>query len=131
MNSLGNKQIIAINLQKYMEINGKDRNDISKALDVPYTTVSDWVNGKTYPRIDKIEMLAQLFNVKKADLVEEKPNETDAVYYLNNETAEIAQEIYQQDKVVFDAYRSAYKDRLIAYAQKLMDLEKMEKGDLE
>lgn len=131
MNSLGNKQIMAKNLQKYMQINGKDRNDISKALDVPYSTVSDWVNGKTYPRIDKIEMLAQLFNVKKADLVEEKPNETDAVYYLNNETAEIAQDIFQNYNVVFDVYRSAQKDRLIAYAKKLMELEKMEKGDLE
>lgn len=131
MNNLGNKQIMAANIVKYMQINGKDRNDISKALDVPYTTVSDWINGNTYPRIDKIEKLAAYFNVRKSDLVEENPSESEVTYYLNNETVEIAQEIYQQDKVVFDAYRSAQKDRLIAYAQKLMELEKMEKGDLE
>lgn len=50
---------------------GVDRNKLCADLNFKYMTVSDWVNAKTYPRIDKIEMLASYFNIKKSDLVEE------------------------------------------------------------
>ena len=48
--------------------------DMCRLLDVSYSTFADWVNAKKYPRIDKIEMMARIFNVKKSDLVE-KPTE--------------------------------------------------------
>ena len=72
MSDLGNKKIMSKNLKYYMDKNNVSRNDICKALNLSYMTVSDWVNGKTYPRIDKIEMLANYFGISKADLVEEK-----------------------------------------------------------
>lgn len=43
-----------------------------EALGVKYTTLTDWVNGKTYPRIDKIELMANYFGIKKSDLVEDR-----------------------------------------------------------
>lgn len=70
MGSLGNKDVMAKNIQRYMNINNVERNDICKAIGVPYTTFSDWINAKTYPRIDKIEMMANYFKIKKSDLVE-------------------------------------------------------------
>lgn len=48
-----------------------DRNKICSDLNLKYTTFTDWVNAKTYPRIDKIEMLANYFGITKADLVED------------------------------------------------------------
>ena len=66
---LGNKEVMAKNISKYMRINNVDRTQLSKDLKVKYTTLSDWINAKTYPRIDKIELLANYFNVTKADLV--------------------------------------------------------------
>lgn len=69
--ALGNKEIFANNLKKYMAKYGVDRNKLCADLNFKYMTVSDWVNAKTYPRIDKIEMLASYFNIKKSDLVEE------------------------------------------------------------
>ena len=50
----------------------KTRNDICDDLGFKYTTFSDWVNGKKYPRIDKIEMMANYFGVEKSDLIEDK-----------------------------------------------------------
>ena len=50
-------------------------------------------------------------------------------YYLNEETAQTAQEIFENDKVLFDVYRSTDKDRLIAYAKKLKALQDQEKGE--
>ena len=71
MNDLGNKEIFAKNLKYYMTINNKTRNDICKDLGFKYTTFTDWINGNTYPRIDKIELMANYFGITKADLVEE------------------------------------------------------------
>lgn len=72
MNNLGNKEIFAKNLNYYMKLNQKDRNDISRDLELPYTTVTSWCNGEFYPRIDKIQLLANYFGIQKSDLVEEK-----------------------------------------------------------
>lgn len=70
--SLGNKQIMADNIKRLLSAKGLNPRQLAIALDFKYTTVNDWVNAKTYPRIDKIEMLANFFNVSKSDLVEIK-----------------------------------------------------------
>lgn len=75
MSSLGNKEIMASNIKRYMQLFGKDRNDVCRDLGFKYTTFTDWINGNTYPRIDKIEMMANYFGISKADLVE-APSET-------------------------------------------------------
>ena len=72
MSDLGNKEIFSRNLKYYMEINKKDRNDICKDLNFTYTTFAEWYNGNIYPRIDKIELIANYFNIKKSDLIENK-----------------------------------------------------------
>lgn len=69
--SLGNKEIMARNIRHYMELHNKSRNDMCTALGVKYTTFTDWVNGKAYPRIDKIELMANYFGIQKSDLVED------------------------------------------------------------
>lgn len=71
MSDLGNKKIMAKNIQYYMDKNGKTRNDMCKALGVKYTTFTDWVKGNSYPRIDKIEMMANYFGIEKSDLIED------------------------------------------------------------
>ena len=73
--SLGNKQIMADNIKRLLKAKGLNPRQLAIALDFKYTTVNDWVNAKTYPRIDKIEMLANFFNVSKSDLVENKTEE--------------------------------------------------------
>ena len=77
-NGLGNKGVMAQNIKYYMNLHQKERNDICKDLGIKYTTLTDWINGKTYPRIDKIEAMAQYFGISKADLVEER-NKSESV----------------------------------------------------
>lgn len=72
MSAIGNKEIFSRNLRSLMERNGKDRKQICDDLNFKYTTFADWYNGKKYPRIDKIEMLANYFGVLKSDLIEDK-----------------------------------------------------------
>lgn len=49
--------------------NGKTQSDIVKDLSFRQATVSDWLNGKKYPRMDKIEMLAQYFRISIDELI--------------------------------------------------------------
>lgn len=72
MSNLGNKQIMAKNILYYMNKYQKTRNEMCDALGVKYTTFTDWVKGNSYPRIDKIELMANYFGISKADLVEER-----------------------------------------------------------
>lgn len=71
MSDLGNKKVMAKNIKYYMDSRGISRNKICDDLHIKYTTFSDWINAKTYPRIDKIEMLANYFKISKSDLVED------------------------------------------------------------
>ena len=70
-----NKNIFSENLQYYMNERGVTRKEISDALDISYFTVTSWVNGKKYPRMDKVELLAEYFGILKSDLIEEKLTE--------------------------------------------------------
>ena len=73
MTGLGNKEIMSKNLKYYIERSGKERRELAEIWGFPYSSVSEWVNGRKYPRIDKIEIMADYFGILKSDLIEEKP----------------------------------------------------------
>lgn len=66
-----NKEVMARNIQYYMQKNNVTATELCKLLDIKQNTFSDWVNAKTYPRIDAIEKMAQYFHISKAFLVED------------------------------------------------------------
>lgn len=68
---MDNKYIFSENLKRLMNEKGVSRRDIADILKISYFTVSDWVNGRKYPRMDKVEMLANYFGVLKSDLIED------------------------------------------------------------
>lgn len=78
--SLGNKETMAKNIKRLMALNQVNATDVCTALGFKAPTFSDWVNAKTYPRIDKIEAMSNYFGVSKADLVEEQLP-SDAISY--------------------------------------------------
>ena len=65
------KEIFSTNLKRLMVASDKRTADIATDLNIAYATVSDWVNGKNYPRMDKVQLLADYFSVLKSNLTEE------------------------------------------------------------
>lgn len=126
---MDNKNIFAANLKKHMKLHGKSRRDVCDALGFSYYTFSDWVNGKKYPRMDKVEMLANYFGILKSDLIEEKTEEHKAMQKKNDVMADITLKLFEDMellemteklsklgfeqrkavKVVLDAFESAEK----------------------
>lgn len=72
MRDIGNKAVMSANLKYYMKEKGINSKELSRIIDVPYTTVLSWVKGEYYPRIDKIEKMSEYFGVLKSDLIEDK-----------------------------------------------------------
>lgn len=112
--SCGNKDVLSKNLKKYILKSGKDRKRISEDLGFPYSTLTDWVNGKKYPRIDNIEKLASYFEVSKADLIEDfaeikKDNERLAAIIIklrtNNELLDVVERLMSLDKNKLESLR--------------------------
>lgn len=66
-----NRCIFAKNFNHYLIIKGKTQNDIVRDLQITASTVSDWANAKKYPRVDKMQKLADYFGILKSDLTEE------------------------------------------------------------
>ena len=75
---LGNKEIMSENIKRHLSKKSLNVKEFSEIMGFKYTTVLDWVNAKTYPRIDKIELMSRYFGVDKSDLVE-KYSETSSI----------------------------------------------------
>lgn len=65
------KEIFSKNLNHYMAIKGVNTADLSRDLSYSFTTVSDWVHGRKYPRMEKVQILADYFGVAMSSLTEE------------------------------------------------------------
>lgn len=80
------KDIMAKNLSYYIERSGKNQTDIARELNIPEMTMSNWVKAKTYPRMDKIQLLADYFRIPRSFLIEEQPSN---LYTISPQTVRI------------------------------------------
>jgi transcriptional regulator with XRE-family HTH domain len=69
------KRAFSRRLRHYLSINGKTQADLVKDLGFNKSTVSTWFNGVKIPRMDKIDILCDYFNISRSDLIEDKPLE--------------------------------------------------------
>lgn len=89
MSDYGNKTIFANNLDHQMKERKIDRNKLCADLGFKYSTVSEWLKARKYPRIDKIEILANYFGILKSDLIEDKSSRSK---FIINRALELCEE---------------------------------------
>lgn len=124
------REIFAKQLNYYMNATGKTQSELCKYMNVSSATASDWCNANKMPRADKIQAIAKWLGISIGDLMEEK-NIDDNSYYINPETREIAQEIYENKdlSLLFDAARDAKPEDLKTVHTMLLALKAKEKGE--
>ena len=66
------KEVFAKNLNKYIERTGISQKELAEIIGVSAPTMNDYTKAKKFPRIDKIEKMANYFGILKSDLIEEK-----------------------------------------------------------
>lgn len=116
---------------KLMKAKGCTAYQVSKATGIAQSTLSDWKSGKSTPKSDKIKLLAEYFGVTPEYLMTGKNPEPKQGYYLNDETAAIAQEIFENKelRMLFDASRNATPEDLLTVRDMMLALKRKERGD--
>ena len=66
-----NQDVFTRNFKRYLAHSGMKQVDVAKAVGVSTGTISDWKKGRSYPRMDKVQLLAECFGIRKSDLVED------------------------------------------------------------
>lgn len=123
--------IFSKRLRYYLEKNNMTQVELSKKLGVGTTSVYNWCNGVKSPRMDKVDAMCKLFGCRRSDLMEDETENRSTGYYLNDETAQVAQEIFENKdlRVLFDAARDAKPEDLRTTYDMLMALKRKERGD--
>ena len=124
MTELDQKRIFSKNLNRLLDNTDKKQVDIAAAIGVSPQTFNTWVKGIAIPRMGKIQALADYFGVPKSDLVDESHDD----YYLDPETAKIAQEIKDSKELsaLFDVQRNLPPEDLQAVYQMVLALKRKE-----
>lgn len=103
--------------------------ELAKKLGVGTTSVYNWCNGIKTPRMDKVDIMCDLFHCKRSDLMEEKdPDADNDYYYLNDETRQIAQEAFENPELrsLFHVARDIPPERLKAHIEFMKSLKEQE-----
>lgn len=114
--------IVAANLKRLMKEKGVAASDVCRALDIPNATFSDWLNAKTYPRISKLDKLAQYFGVTKSDIVDLHVDKDDPLFpaarvkpALDDDLSDLLEELRNRDdmRMLFKVAKGATRDDVL------------------
>lgn len=116
--------------EKLLNERGVTAYRVSKETGIGASTFTDWKNGRSDPKIDKLQKIADYFQVDVTYFTGKNKEER---YYSNDETAEIAQEIFENKelRLLFDAAKDAQPEDLQTVHQMLLALKRKERGDID
>ena len=103
---------------------------VSKDTGVSQSTLSDWKRGVSTPKQDKLQKIADYLGVSIDYLMTGEEKDGDR-YYLNDETAQVAQEIFENKELraLFDVQKDMDPEDLKALHQMALALKRKERGN--
>lgn len=102
MSAIGNKEIFARNLSRYLQKSGRSQREMADIVGVSSSTFNEWMRAKKYPRIDKIEFMANFFGINKSDLIEDDEDK-------KNTPSEI--ELTEGERALLDLFNRVPEDQ--------------------
>lgn len=73
------RTIVAGNIQRFIAEKKKTRQEVADDLDIKYTTLCDWINAKSSPKLETLETLGRYFGVAIGDFFIDFDNIGDSV----------------------------------------------------
>jgi len=80
---MNNKEVFSKNLSRFLDDRDLTPTEFARIMGYPETTVFNWVHGKTYPRIDRVQQMADYFNIYKSELTEKKEIDLESIPGIN------------------------------------------------
>ena len=113
-------------IKEVAKVNGYSINRLEKELGYPRSSISKY--NKNVPSMEKIQKIADFLNVPITDINEEEKTER---YYINDETAQVAQEIFENKELraLFDVQKDMDPDDLRALHNMALALKRKERGE--
>lgn len=104
--------------------------DVCKGTGLPSSLFSEWKRGKSTPKADKMKKIADFFEISVEYLMTGEEKKDSANYYLNDKTARLAQEMYEDEDMrsLFDMKRNMPPERFQAHMDFMKNLYNQEKG---
>ena len=105
--------------------------NLEKELGFSNGSISKWKTSM--PKTERLQKIADYFGVSVDYLMTGKEKEGGEKYYINDETASIAQEIFDNKelRLLFDAAKDAQPEDLQTVHQMLLALKRKERGDID
>ena len=121
------------NFEKLCILNGVRPGTVSKETGISTATLTSWKQGKYTPKQDKLQLIADYFNVSLEYLMTGKEKEGGEIYYLNEETTSMAQKIFENKelRLLFDAAQDAEPEDLQTIHSMLLALKRKERGNID
>ena len=131
-------EIFSENFKKLLEQRNITQYKLIKDLSLKKTTVNNWYNGRSMPKYDKLQILADYFGVPISALTEDNPDRLTGIesktdqqsehYYYDKETQKVAEELRTNKdlKILFDTARDAKPEDLQAVHAMLLALKRKE-----
>lgn len=103
--------------------------DVARGTGITKSTFSDWKTGRSSPKDEKLSKIADFFSVSLDYLRTGEEKENGEKYYINDETAAIAQDIFENKelRLLFDTARDTEPEDLIAVHNMLLALKRKER----
>ena len=119
--------------EELLQKRGVSTYKVAKDTGIAQSVFSSWKNGISTPKQDKMQKIADYFNVSVEYLMTGKEKEGGEKYYINEETSQIAQEIFDNKelRLLFDAAKDAPPEDLQTVHQMLIALKRKERGDID
>lgn len=104
--------------------------NVAIELGIPTSTISGWKLGQYKPKTDKLKKIADYFEVSLDYLLGESETPTKKGIWLDEETAKIAQEIFENKdlRLLFDSAVDSKPEDLKLVHDMLLRLKKDELG---
>lgn len=105
--------------------------DVARETGITKSTFSDWKNGRSKPKDAKLKKIADLFGVSVEYLRTGEEDGNIEKYYINDETAQVAQEIFENKELraLFDVQKDMAPDDLRALHNMALALKRKERGE--
>ena len=116
-------------LQKY----GVSTYKVSKDTGIAQSVFSSWKNGISTPKQDKMQIIADYFNVSIDYLMTGKEKEGGETYYFNEETKKIAQKVFENKslRMLMDSAQDATPEDIETVHSMLLALKRKERGNID
>ena len=106
------------NFANLLKQKGLKPKDVSVGTGIREGVFSDWKNGRYTPKIDKLQKIAEFLGISVEYLMTgqdtEKESASGKKYYFSDETAEMAQQLFENKelRMLFDASRDSRPEDL-------------------